>query len=882
MYQYDFSIIIPVYNTEYYIREAIESITNQTFPIARIQIIIVNDGSTDNTIRVLEQYINRYPNNIIVINKKNEGVSKARNIGVLQAKGKYVTFLDSDDKLEKHTLRSVYSYFERHNKETDVVVIPRRLFEKFNREHNLNYRFKKGTRIADLEKEPDCFHNAVSAAFIKNDIAKKIKFEEKLRYSEDTLYINKILLNKRKIGLLNKGCYFTRKRNSEINKSATQITNEDKRAYLDNIKFFSKELISYCNNELNEIPLFIQNVLLFELKYHLFVEHLNVLNKTQKQEYINSVKKVFQNIDDKLIICQRDIDSYYRYYFLLMKYGSYSLCECDNEICLSFREKINYILDDEECCLEFIKINGNKATFEGHFITVYLESQEIFVSTNGEQYKAQLIERGNHRYSLDSVVSKKVGFKVEIELSDKEGEILFFRKIQNKVIKTKQIIHGDFSPLTEKIKGSYYTNCKYTFKCSSNKIIYKKNDSFIINEFAFCFNLFKSNLLGSKKAIVTRLFAIAHRRKNRIWIFSDRINKADDNGQALFEYACKNKKYKIKYYFALDKKAQDKKEIRAIGKTVDPNSRMYKLLFLSSEIITSSQADSLTINPFGDRNIFYKDLMSKHDFVYLQHGVIKEDLSRLLNRYSKNQKGFITVTTQETNSIIHNKNYYLKDELWLTGFPRYDKLYNNNKQYITIMPTWRRNLVGDLDNRTGLREAKDNFVESKYYKHYSSLLNNKELIDYLENRNYQMRFMCHPNMVNTMKYLTADKRIRILNNEKYNKVFSETSLLITDYSSIDFDYAYLRKPLLYYHFDIDTFFENHSYSKGYFDYEKNGFGNVAYTEIELVDLIKKHVKNNCVIGKKYANRINKTFPYNDKNNCERVFNKIFDLLTNKK
>ena len=88
------SVIIPVYNTENYLKECLNSVINQTFK--DIEIICVNDGSTDNSLSILEEYA-RTDSRIKIINQKNQGVSSSRNNGIKSARGEYIMFLDSDD-----------------------------------------------------------------------------------------------------------------------------------------------------------------------------------------------------------------------------------------------------------------------------------------------------------------------------------------------------------------------------------------------------------------------------------------------------------------------------------------------------------------------------------------------------------------------------------------------------------------------------------------------------------------------------------------------------------------------------------------------------------------------------------------------------------------
>ena len=100
------SVIIPVYNVEKYIRECIESVLNQT--LKDIEIIAVNDGSRDNSIKIIEEYLSDA--RLKIINKENGGASFARNIGMKAARGEYIYFIDSDDFINEDVLEVSVSY----------------------------------------------------------------------------------------------------------------------------------------------------------------------------------------------------------------------------------------------------------------------------------------------------------------------------------------------------------------------------------------------------------------------------------------------------------------------------------------------------------------------------------------------------------------------------------------------------------------------------------------------------------------------------------------------------------------------------------------------------------------------------------------------------
>ena len=136
----------------------------------------------------------------------------------------------------------------------------------------------------------------------------------------------------------------------------------------------------------------------------------------------------------------------------------------------------------------------------------------------------------------------------------------------------------------------------------------------------------------------------------------------------------------------------------------------------------------------------------------------------------------------------------------------------------------------------------------------------------------------HPSFEKQYIDFDSNEVVKISNNIiDYQKEFAESCLLITDFSSVAFDFAYLRKTVIYTQFDIDTFFEGHLYDKGYFDYEKDGFGPVCYDYETSVKEILKAIEGDCKLEEKYLERVNSFYAFEDKKNCERVMPKALQI-----
>jgi CDP-glycerol glycerophosphotransferase (TagB/SpsB family) len=299
-------------------------------------------------------------------------------------------------------------------------------------------------------------------------------------------------------------------------------------------------------------------------------------------------------------------------------------------------------------------------------------------------------------------------------------------------------------------------------------------------------------------------------------------------------------------------------------------------MHLAADYIISSHADEFVINPFDNYSHPYRNMLALKKFIFLQHGVTKDDISGWLNRFNKNINGFIVAAYPEERSMFDYDYYYSSENIWLTGFARFDRLYHDEKKRITIMPTWRHYLMTGYDNLTGIWNISEGFKESDYFIFYNSLINNEKLLNACEKNGYTLCFLPHPNIIPHISLFNHDDRVKFYSiNDEYRDVYAQSDLVLTDYSSAVFDFAYLRKPLLYTHFDSERFFAgSHVYVKGYFDYERDGFGEITTTLDETVDRIIEYMENGCKLKDKYRERIDNFFAYNDKNNCQRIFNRI--------
>lgn len=868
--KYKISVIVPVYNVEKYLEETIKSIIGQTIGFKNIQLILINDGSPDNSDKICLKYKKLYPENILYIEQKNSGVSNARNNAKNYATGELVTFLDSDDKWSKDSFKIVYDFWKKHE-EIKVITCKMVFFDDRKGNHPLNYKYEKD-RIIDIRRDYEFIQMSTCSAFFERETLKKYYYDSSIKYSEDTKIMNEILFDNYYMAVLKKPVYYYRRRKEQTSAIQGSVNN------IDWYKVTPKEVYRYLFdlsiNKFSRVIEYIQYLVAYEIGWRISVYNAN-LPRECAEEYSRIMLGLIKDIDLDIFFEQRKINMSNKLYLAHLKENidiRKTLKLIDNSVkCEILDKNIRFIFFDST----YIK-NG-KMYFFGKFNTVLYDKDKLKLYVDDKKQKIEFyqLKKGTDVYSFNGdVISKYIGVKCVVDL-DKVKEFGFTydkgKEYMNLTFSNKCVING-------LLHGNYYT--------FGNKMIIYRQGKFTISRNLIIKRFIREikniyGMLRNKKIkqLILR-YAIKFTRpfvSHNIWLISDRINMANDNAEHFFKYLCKNKFKKVNPYFVITEESPDYKRMQKIGKVVSPNSLKYKLLFVHSKYIVSSHAEDYIINIFGRSNKYVIDLL-KFKYAFLQHGIIKDDLSPWLNPNTKPMDMFVTSAKKEYESVLTYG--YSKDIVKLTGLPRYDSLVdgNNPKKQILIQPTWRASLASKIDKKTGKRIYNPKFKETEFFNFYNGLINNKKLIEYLKKKDYRLRLCPHPNLIVQIGDFDKNEILDIENGEiNYQKEFKEAAMLVTDYSSVFFDVAYLKKPVVYAHFDIDTFYEGQIYNKGYFEYEKDGFGPVTYDVESTVNSIIKIVEDGCKMEKEYKNRVNKFYYKFDNRNCERVYNEIIKL-----
>lgn len=209
------SIIIPVYNVENYLPKCIDSLLNQSYK--DLEIILINDGSADNSGKICDEYAN-IDSRVKVVHQANSGVSVARNVGMREAKGEWITFIDSDDYVNNNFSTLCENL---KNLDSDLIISP---LNKINNENE----------TIDINIDNNSFHNIIRnsklnisscwSKFYKKEIALTTQFLPSATIAEDKEFVIKVLINSKKITIIDKPFYeYVNRENSAMNDKAARF-----------------------------------------------------------------------------------------------------------------------------------------------------------------------------------------------------------------------------------------------------------------------------------------------------------------------------------------------------------------------------------------------------------------------------------------------------------------------------------------------------------------------------------------------------------------------------------------------------------------------------------------------------------------------------------
>ncbi len=816
---YQYAVVSAVYNVEKYLDYFFRTVTRQTIGFTEhIQLVMVDDGSTDSSAQIIKKWQDKFPNNITYIYKENGGQASARNLGLESIESDYVTFIDPDDFVALDYFKVVDGFVAKNQKQLITLISCNLIFYKentgsFSDTHPLRYRFFKGNRVIKKEKLGADFQMSASTAFFDVDLISRtnLKFDERIKPNfEDAHFTSRFIemAGECTVAFLKDPRYFYRKR--EDGSSSLDTSWSNLKYFDDVLKFGCLGLLDFCLNRDNGIiPKYIQRVILYHTAWQIKViinspERIDFLTNDQKRNFLDYLDKIYGFIESQTIL-EFELAGVWFYH----KVG---LLNCFKQEKPPFQ--IVYI-EEFDSVKEQVKLvyYTDEVDFE-QFLIDGKDVIPVYAKTACHDFLDRTIVLARHIWlpiagNVDSGI-----------LTIQVGE----REIQTRIS---------------------FNGKQFTKGIKLSEIIAKYKTTFIPSV------------------------------PNAEWLIMDRDTQADDNAEHFYRYLKENHPEQSAR-FVLRKDSHDWNRLKQDGfDLLAFGSKEHESALRKCSKIISSHADQYIVDYFKDGSLKEKQ------FIFLQHGVIKDDMSRWLN--AKKIDCFITTSKSEFESIAGNLNRYKfsKKEVVLTGLPRHDALLEKQKQFkpenmILICPTWRNSLMGKKISGN-LREKNLEFMNSQYAKAWQSLLCSKSLKALIEKNGYQVVFFPHANIHPYLQEFNLPSHIVLASHHEISiqELFCKAKIMITDFSSVAFDMGLLEKSILYFQFDRKEFYSGeHTLQPGYFNYDLDGFGPVCFDEKELLTQLEHCLKINGKMDAIYQERMAKFFAYRDGLNSERTYQAI--------
>lgn len=366
--------------------------------------------------------------------------------------------------------------------------------------------------------------------------------------------------------------------------------------------------------------------------------------------------------------------------------------------------------------------------------------------------------------------------------------------------------------------------------------------------------------------------ALLFYKHGHYWLISERGDDARDNGYWMFFYLRKHHP-EINTVYVIEQGATDRDKLLPIGPVVQKGSLKHWFIFIAADVRMSTHLFLFAPGSYAGQWI-KKHGSSSSINVDLNHGVNHNHYPSLYKTI--NGSGLMVVGAKPEYDAFINRYGWDKRSLKYTGLARFDGLHDFiTRNQILVMPTWRTELR-DVDENT--------FIQSVYFLSWNGLLQSQRLITLLDSADVDLVFYIHYSLQKFAHLFQSNNphiKIALFADYDVQQLLKESALLITDYSSVFFDFAYMYKPEIYYQFDYDDFYTKH-YQKGYFEHARDGFGPVVTDLESLLNEIESNIKNNFVLDEIYKDRIDRFFPLHDDHNCERIYNAVIELQHERK
>ncbi|MCL1880244.1 MAG: CDP-glycerol glycerophosphotransferase family protein [Actinomycetia bacterium] len=889
----------------------------------RVQLILISVASTAKTISLAEEWASHYPSNIELLKAPGVSVAAARNIGLGVAKGDCIAFVGARDVVAASMFRTGLELFEKYP-ELGSVAFHVRFRGGTQKFHSSRDAFK-ANRLTDLDRCFKCPQIDVSSLMFARKAIEGLVFKEDpypYPYSDIDFIVRSLLHSNMQLYYTHAALYrrwtdgnrrFVEKLKllsvEQLEHGLTDIWQDlwdqsklerggisrylqylflhINSSYIFNRAMFASVPESVCQRIRAQFRLFladIEDIVITGIKGFSLSEKLSLIDVKEGGQWRGQVElssdgAVFHHGLELFNVAKQEVT--------VMTVNGCDGGSLEVELMLppidlpSFGFRTDVVCERDGCCQQ-----------------VACQELEHFRYPHAAKYffGGEVLQAEGRRFSLPSDFVGSV--RVQYQWGEGHGVkgSLGYSLISR--LRLGELFRSMTQRRSRLARAFAHIAQNGTYRIQGKHILTRTSDGLRVARFS------RSNALGREVLFLTaNLLSVWYRRKNaakvitavQAWrafrqrsahvltygvkrsvclIVSDAMSGANNNGEALYRklkehVGVSGRHHRI--YFRLSDSCPDYQRLKREGFLMLPlGSKLEQRIFLKAKTLISSYNGFNYLAPLNLSELYWN--LQQFDYVYLNHGMLPFDYSHNLRKDLKNIHLYVSGNLPEYHDLISDKYGYRQNEVKLLGFPRFDLLDNSMQENVLLVaPTWRRYLTG---LETGKRSYNPLFRDSEFFRFYDRLLNDPELINKLHQTGFKLVFALHPLMKPNQRDFNLTDEAVLFSDASYNnhEWVSKARIAVTDYSSILFDFAYLNKACFYIQFDEEDFYTMHA-PAGYFDFDRDGFGQVARDyQATISGLIR--LLDNPQMGEEFRARTKRFFPYQDRNNCQRIVDEL--------
>jgi glycosyltransferase involved in cell wall biosynthesis len=894
----ELSIVVPVHNVADYLAECLESILGQ--PGADVEVIAVDDASTDDSPAILEKYAAADPRLDVLRLEGNVGLGRARNVGIARASGRYLMFVDSDDALEPGALQAIAARIGAAG-DPDVVMFGfarvhpdgRAVLDPRSNALGPPAIVRAADRPDLLEIIPSAWNKAYRREFIA-----RWGFTFAAGYYEDVPWTYPLLMAADRIATLDRVCYRYRQRtDGSILSSAGQRHLEIFSQYDAVFAFIDRhpEFQPWRQRVFDRLSRHIPTILdtdripaevrrefflaasaafrrhrpagylpggaaglkvrLIERGDYRAYQAAQLANRVGRRLRAGRTARGVENAAGSAVR-QRAVQTLFD--FVRADVGMHSMAAALPDLTAADLHRQAGILRDQVDDAAILRYAGTDVTDEMRLaVLVGIPGRTGHSVPRVKSDPGRGLNRVSYLFNGAPPFERYTVDGVEIRPAHaKTRAVDFF----GRTLVTERIA---WVPSGAQVRVDSSGEVALPAPSRPSRLARYRR---VITE-----NPGLALRLAGDLRIRRRARTPAARSAYAdAWLLMDRDTAAQDNAEHLYRHLRQHEP-DVNAWFVLGADSPDWPRLQVEGfRLLGYGSTEHFVALLNCAHLISSQVDSYVVKPFRKHALG----RPRWRFTFLQHGVIKHDLSRWLN--AKPLDLFTTSTPQEHRSIVGDGTPYVFTDLEtvMTGLARYDRLgrlvaAGTSARHLLVMPTWRQELLGPQGTGNE-RPALPGFWTSDYAHAWLRFLESDRLAALCRDAGWDLIFLPHPNMQGYLagSPLPAHVQGRRFSDVDVQALVAGAAAVVTDYSSLAFDAAYAERPVVYYQFDRAGFFSGRLYGAGRWDYARDGFGPVTETASEAVTALEQIARGGP--DSAYLARMQQAFVHRDGRCCERI------------